>query len=485
MNRVFLSARGRVLINVEALNMTESIGNYVKHRRVPALLPEAGYATFFVPAISGESIAHGYQQVLAELGSKQKKPVCNLCSRGIFLKSTNRSVFASQFREKLKSNAKNNEKLDSAHTFECFVIGNCIVEDIGGFLFAPGQQEKYEKTEDKELLTNVKLLKESKKTKKRTDSEGGAEEKEEEATEVRNVKRTSNFFTGYMIPVREALRSSIIEPQLHSRYALGTPFVERGQQGQMIYDVELSSAVYGFSFDLDTKFIGKTTYSYAEIGAKVVDDTQERVELSLDAFEIFVKEMLFGAKRTRFLPVIDWESIVIAVSGDVWTAPSPFSINYLVNSLEKAKKFRPSDLRLFVYMNKELISRIGAGSAGIEIVTKELLKQVKDQLDKKMVDMKDVFSDQHQIIDEKFAALTQDVLRDLIEKEVRRLVSEKVSRDIGNEEILNELKKFLDRVEEHKKTEVKTENLVSVFDTLEDAVSNAIKYAKELMVKPA
>ena len=28
----FVSVRGRVLINVEALNMTESVGNYVKHR---------------------------------------------------------------------------------------------------------------------------------------------------------------------------------------------------------------------------------------------------------------------------------------------------------------------------------------------------------------------------------------------------------------------------------------------------------------------
>jgi len=484
MNRVFLSARGRVLINAEALNMTESVGNYVKHRRVPALLPEAGYATFFVPAISGESVAHGYQQVLAELGLKQKKPVCNLCSRGIFLKSTNRSVFASQFREKLEDSAKNNEKFDNAHIFECFVVRNCIVEDIGGFLFAPGQQEKFEKPDDRKLLTSLKLLKETKKTKKIKDLEGDTDENEEESTEVRNVKRTSNFFTGYMIPVREALRSSIIEPQIHSRYALGTPFVERGQQGQMIYDVELSSAVYGFSFDLDTKFIGKATYSYAEIG-KVIDDARERVELSLDAFEIFVKEMLFGAKRTRFLPVIDWESIVIAVSEDIWTAPSPFSINYLVNSLEKAKKFRPSNLRLFVYVNKELISKISAGSVGIEVVTKELLKHVRDQLDKKKEDMKEVFSDQYQIIEEKFATLTQDILRDLIEKEVQRLISEKLLRDMGNEEILNELKKFLDSVEEYKKTEVKTENLVRVFETLEDAVSNAIKYAKELQVRPA
>lgn len=491
MNGIFLSARGRVLINVEALNMTESIGNYVKHRRVPALLPEAGYATFFVPAISGESIAHGYQQVLAELGSKRKMPVCDLCNKGIFLKSTNRSVFACQFRKKLKDYLENDEKLDNTSLFERFVIKNCIVEDIGGFLYAPGQQEKYEKNEDRELLTKLRLLKGAKKTKKEKGSETGTEGNEEEATEVRNVKRTSNFFTGYMIPVREAIRSSIIEPQLHSRYALGTPFVERGRQGQMIYDVELSSAVYAFSFDVDTRFIGKATYSYSEKGVEAVQDRKERSELALDAFEIFVEEMLFGAKKTRFLPVIDWESMVIAVSDDVWTATSPFSINYLVNSLEKAEKFKPNSLKLYVYVNKELLSRISRGIVGIEVVTKELLEQVKNQLNKKKEDMKEVFSDQHNIIEEKFAALTQDVLRNLIEKEVQRLVEEKVSRDVGNEEILAELKRFSERIEkcaktdEEKAAKARTGNLVNVFDTLEDAISNAVKYAKELQVKPA
>ncbi|MEM3384541.1 MAG: type I-A CRISPR-associated protein Cas7/Csa2, partial [Nitrososphaeria archaeon] len=32
MKDIFISIRGRLLLNVEALNMTESVGNYVKHR---------------------------------------------------------------------------------------------------------------------------------------------------------------------------------------------------------------------------------------------------------------------------------------------------------------------------------------------------------------------------------------------------------------------------------------------------------------------
>ena len=287
---MFLSIRGRVLINAEALNMTESVGNYVKHRRVPVILPDSNYATLFVPAISGESIAHGFQVVLAEVAKAMNLPVCRLCEKGIFLKSTNKAVFKEAFGKDVPS---------SASDIENEIIKNCLVEDVGGFLFA------------------------------------------EEA----NVKRTSNFSTGYMIPTREALENAIIEPQLHSRYALGTPFVQ--ERGQMIYYVELSSAVYTFSFDFDSRFVGKAIFSYERAGERVVEPKQ-RVEATLEAIKKFLVEFCFGAKKTRFMPVIDWESLVIAVSRDVWTVPSPFTKNYI----EKAKKKKEKidyGTELFIY----------------------------------------------------------------------------------------------------------------------------------------
>jgi len=450
----FLSLRGRVLINVEALNMTESVGNYVKHRRVPVVLPEAGNTTFFVPAISGESIAHGYQLILAQTAIKRELPVCNICRKGIFLKSTNKSVFISQFRDKLQG-----KELNDSSEFEKFVVANCIVEDIGGFLYAPanqrGQQEIFEKPEEDRVLS------------KKITSE--------------NVKRTSNFFTGYMVPVRESLRSAIIEPQLHSRYALGTPFVksERGApraRGQMIYNVELSSAIYSFSFDLDTRFIGRTTYYYSNIGEKVVEDQNGRVETSLEAFEKFMRELMFGAKKTRFLPVVDWESMLISVSNDVWTVPSPFTIKYLSRSLRKAERFKPENLKLFAYVNQDLISKISRGEVGVEVLTKELLQKVKEELDKKKKEIIEVFSEQKEVVESKFSELTQEVLKDLIEREVRRLVEEKVSRELGYEELVDELKSFLDKAE--KKSE-----LIKVFDNPEEAVAEAVKYAIELQGK--
>lgn len=290
---MFVSIRGRVLVNVEALNMTESVGNYVKHRRVPVIIPET-YTTYFVPAVSGESIAHGFQVVLAEEGKKNGLPVCKLCEKGIFLKSTNEEVFKGAFGQ----NPPNNE-----FEFEKFVVSNCLVEDVGGFMYAP-----------------------------RT---GG------------NVKRTSNFSTGYMIPVKEVLENVVIEPQLHSRYALGTPYVKEGA-GQMIYYVELSSALYTFSFDLDTRYIGCATFNYEQAGTEVVNDRKKRIEVTLDAIKRFLIEFMFGAKKTRFLPIVEWESLIIAVSDDVWTVPAPFTKNYIEKARKKMERVS-YNTKLFVY----------------------------------------------------------------------------------------------------------------------------------------
>jgi len=320
MGEIFLSIRGRVLINVEALSMTESVGNYVKHRRVPVVLQEeGGYSVYFVPAISGESIAHGYQEVLAQTAFSENPPlpVCKLCSKGIFLKSTNESVFKESFG---KSSPKDDNELEK------IILKECIVEDVGGFLYAHGG---------------------------------------------RNIKRTSNFYTGYMIPVRESLQNVVIEPQLHTRYALGTSFVKKGaERGQMLYYVELASAPYVFSFDLDTKYIGKTSFVYQHVGELAVNDRKMRLKATLNAIQKFLLEMLFGAKKTRFLPVVDWESVCISVSDDVWTVPSPFTTNYIERAKLKQKR---------VSYNTNLYS-FEAGKGSFENVVLNAIEDAKERL---------------------------------------------------------------------------------------------------------
>jgi len=302
---VYVSVRGRIWLQTEAANMVESIGNYVKHRRVPIMVREQGsWLTFFVPAISGESIAHNYQVILAEELKKNNGDVCKYCEKGIFLKSTDAEVYKEVVGKEPPSPPKNKDKkkqleemLKVVDEIEHSIVSKCGVEDIGGFLYA----------------------------------------------EQPNVKRTSSFSTGYMIPVKEALKLVSIDPQLHSRYALGTKFVKAGEgaAGQMIYYVELSSALFCFSFDLDTKFIGKYTFHVDKYGSNIIPEEKikGRIIASLDALKRLLIEFPVGAKRTRFSPSdLRWDSIAIAVSDDTWTMPSSFTQDYQERAMAKKSK---------------------------------------------------------------------------------------------------------------------------------------------------
>ncbi len=298
---VYVSVRGRIWLQAEAANMVESVGNYVKHRRVPVVIRDGGkYVTFFVPSISGESVAHTYQTLLAEELKKQQVKVCSYCEKGIFLKSTRGDLYKEVTKSeppRLGEKAKAAELMAAVDAIESNIVKSCGVEDVGGFLYA----------------------------------------------ENPNVKRTSNFLTGYMVPVKEVLSAVSIEPQLHSRYALGTKFVapEEGAAGQMIYYVEVSSAVFSFAFDLDTKYIGKYTFHIEKYGTPIIsqDEITRRAGASLDALGRLLIEFPVGAKRTRFNPAdVRWESIAIAVSNDAWTMPSSFVKDYSERAAAKKGK---------------------------------------------------------------------------------------------------------------------------------------------------
>ncbi|MEM0233458.1 MAG: type I-A CRISPR-associated protein Cas7/Csa2 [Zestosphaera sp.] len=310
---VYVSVRGRIWLQAEAANMVESVGNYVKHRRVPIMIRDGSkYVTFFVPSISGESIAHAYQTLLAEELKKQQVKVCSYCEKGIFLKSTRGDLYEEVTKsEPPKVGEKAAELMRAVDTIESNIVKNCGVEDIGGFLYA----------------------------------------------ENPNVKRTSSFLTGYMVPVKEALSVVSIEPQLHSRYALGTKFVapREGAAGQMIYYVEVSSAVFSFAFDLDTKYIGRYTFHIEKYGTPIIEQEEiiRRAKASLNALERLLIEFPVGAKRTRFNPAdVRWESIAIAVSNDVWTMPSSFVKDYLERAVAKKSKISYNTV-IYAYREEE------------------------------------------------------------------------------------------------------------------------------------
>ncbi len=455
-DRVFVSIRGRVLVNVEALNMTESVGNYVKHRRVPMISPKT-YSVYFVPAISGESIAHGFQEVLAEEAERRDLRVCDLCKRGIFLKSTTYDVISASFlkdrqlldwlnidnetwnkmlqiKEKKKKDKEERQliaKFESQElpfALESAIVRDCIVEDVGGFLYA----------EDSFSGFNI----------------GG-------------IKRTSNFYAGYMIPVGEVIENVVIEPQLHSRYALGTPFVRREEEarGQMIYYVELSSAVYTFSFDLDSKYIGRSTFVYEKAGQEVVDDRKKRIEVTLDSIQKFLLEFMFGAKRTRFLPVVDWESLVIAVSDDVWTVPNPNSVNYIERCWKKLEKVN-YNTKLFVYINPTIFENT---SVLVRKRTEELLNSFYEALEdfKKRLEEKG----DKDIID--WENFKKKKLEEFLNRRVEELIS---SADLNYQGKIQEKYAKMKELLEEKKTDD-----IKIYDSFEKCVIEAIEEAKKRM----
>lgn len=372
-DNLFVSVRGRVLINVEALNMTESVGNYVKHRRVPVISPTT-YNTYFVPAISGESIAHGFQNILAS----RANPVCKFCKRGIFLKSTTFDIIKESFgisdiKAWLKETIREEITDENIHeALEKAIVTNCVVEDVGGFMLAE-KQLRFKREEEEEEKKEEELTEEEGEKKR------GKKKKEKEGLTIGSFRRTSCFSTGYMIPTKEAIESIVIEPQLHTRFVQGMPYNWQ-QKYQIPYYIELSSAPYTFSFDLDTKYIGKFTFSCRKAGTLIVEDEKERenrIKTSLTSLEDLLVEMMFGAKKTRFLPVIDWESIIIALSDDIWTIPSSLTANYITNTLNKLNNTNKKP-KLFVYINPAIFE---GTTSYVKKKTEELLNSFYEALE--------------------------------------------------------------------------------------------------------
>ena len=317
---VWLSLSWRARVNVEALNMAEAVGNYIKHRRVPIAVYEDGkYTLRYVPAISGESIAHAYQQWLAEEALKLGLNVCEMCKKGELVKHGSRAILE---LEKLPFEV---ESADAAHELEKRITANCVVEDIGGFL----------------VPTRVP------------------------------VKRTSRFYVGYMIPALEDIKAATLDPQFHVRHApsmLGTEYREAARElgvtekGQAIYYVEVGSAIYTGSFSLDFTSIGYTSMVKVEgvfPKERLQQERLQRAKVAIRALYYLVQG-LFGAKRTRFQPDYELLSLVAAVScGNPFNVSPGHSRNFIAETYSRAKalaRMTGTEVKLYVYAKEPEIA---------------------------------------------------------------------------------------------------------------------------------
>ncbi|ADV65296.1 type I-A CRISPR-associated protein Cas7/Csa2 [Desulfurococcus mucosus] len=297
---VNLCLAARVRANVEALNMTETIGNVSKHRRAPYIIStREGYKLVYVPAISGESLGHAFQANLVDAAQyiygveKKPVPLDPYSARYEFVKFSDSKHLPESLKKILEESGKKKKEgiEELQHLFEKTAIQESIVADIGGFMLA----------------------------------------------EKMPVRRTSLFEVGYAVPVEEAVSESIIEAQMHARQAVVGLEVEEKTSGkkageeagegkeakqQMLYYVEVASTVYGMSMCIDLGSIGVTSMVKRE-EAVAKDEKLRRVKSALLALAMTFGLQLYGAKRSRFSPVLSIENMVAVISKPLPIAASP------------------------------------------------------------------------------------------------------------------------------------------------------------------
>jgi len=289
----FVSIGLRMLVNVEALNMVESVGNVVRHRVVPYVLRirPGHYVLRWVPAISGESLAHAYQVHLAEVARSRGLPVCYWCSRGEFvkhfdllfwLKTMDALPYSDEEKRIAQSYASKQQfTLDDIRDIEKAIVSSCVVEDVCGFLAQQGP-----------------------------------------------TKRTSRFYTSFALPTEESVKSGAValDNQFFVRHApeaeaKRTTVPEVRGAAQAPYYVQIGSAIYGVTMNFEIDGIGVSSVTNEKIVNE--DEARKRKEVALDALKEMLDTKMFGAKLTRFNPVIDYEIAVAIVQRNVSLTVSP------------------------------------------------------------------------------------------------------------------------------------------------------------------
>ncbi|MEJ2773888.1 type I-A CRISPR-associated protein Cas7/Csa2 [Stygiolobus sp. CP859M] len=274
-----ISGSFRFLINTESLNGVETVGNLSRHRTAPVVLKTSvGYLVRYVPAISGESLAHAYQVALVDLAKKEKLPVGVFSSRYDFIKFSTDEVLKEEKIEQPK-------KPENARKFEVDVMLHDVVADVGGFMYAGNPP----------------------------------------------VRRTSRVKFGYMIP---ALIGDDIPAQLEAQF-----HVRSSQSGQMIYNVEVSSALYVMSFSLDEDLIAVPSTEGEKVKGEeeLEKERQLRVKVAIQAL-YSVLTGNFGGKKSRFLPSMKLMSGVVTVTDFPFVPEPGHSNDYVKTTMQRLSK---------------------------------------------------------------------------------------------------------------------------------------------------
>jgi len=293
---LFISTSLRLLVNVESLNAVETVGNVSRHRVVPIVVPSnGGYSIKYVPAVSGESIAHGYQSELVEVAQRMALPIGVYSRRKEFIKFSEDSYLEDE-------GVKPPKNFDEIRRFEVDVLLKDIVADVGGFLYAG------------------KIP----------------------------VKRTSRLQVGYLLPALDNVTTAAaVEAQFHVRYLFSKP--QKGERegegarlGQAIYNIEAASALYTMTLNLDIGGIGvpSTTFGTPHNDEKrLASEAPKRKTAAVKALGSLLSNLSFGAKHSRYLPNTELVSCVFTLSETPFTVSPGNYKDYIFKTGERMKKF--------------------------------------------------------------------------------------------------------------------------------------------------
>ena len=327
---MFVSFGFRFRAEAEALNMAEAVGNYARHRLAPIIKVEkndegkiTGYRVTMAPAVSGQSIAYGYMKALVELAKKASLPLCDQCRNyeqygGFFKRSS--SIISHDQR-----------------------VEGCVVEDITGFMVAVKEEEKKKK----------------KGSRSKKEEEGGGEEEKERGV---SIKRTSAVMFSYLVPDGVG----VVAPQMHVRYSRADP------DEQMLFQVESGSAVYIHGVAVDVDRIG-----LREEGG-YVEDRAKRVKLAFEALKHLYSGLLFGAKKSRYLPVFEALGGVAAVSRGLPFMVSPPRLGDYVAETARRAAAVDKDIKLFCFDREGITSCYKAEGVTSVSTLEELIDAVKE-----------------------------------------------------------------------------------------------------------
>lgn len=345
MTRVSLSIGLRVLINVEALNMAETVGNVNRHRRAPVVFTEDGkYTIAFVPVISGMSLAHHYMRSLTRIARSMNLPVTKMDMLGYYPKFSDNDIIKNYYQD--ASNVQNailGQNNVNPCDAEKAILADSIVADVTGFLYTGT-----------------------------------------------TTKRTSRIRFSYLVPAIDTLEAGAAstQPQLHVRY------MPEPQHQEMI-DVEQASALYTMMTTLDLTGIGE--YSNCEPGSGLPKNERiARAEAALRALVDMLVNMNFGAKRSRYEPHWSVRSIVATVSKGptVFSVTPPHNKAYLKDTIMRASVMRELindyDFQVYYYDEEDLenlessneikikLDKDNSFSSAIHKAAKEALENLKN-----------------------------------------------------------------------------------------------------------